>query len=314
MERTGCIYKITNSKNGKVYIGQTVQSPPIKRWLDHYNSAKFSTNSSRLYDDIREQGIVDFSFQILKENIPAKNLYEEEIFYIEQYNSTDENKGYNISKGGYLSVTSKITKTDARIIAEEIVNKPEYTMADIARLYHISVEMISDINNGDTWKFDDFTYPIRDNSKMKNILCKEQVYEIYELLKQGKSATSIASEYGVSVTNISNINQGKVYKYLDNSEYPITKFYNSGRNLSVKQVAQIIYLLVTNKEKTYKELAKLCNLCSRRKTFGYINQGSIYKNISNNLGIIKFPIKENYSPNDKIIETIKSKYIDTDTI
>ena len=310
IERTGCIYKITNLKNGKVYIGQTVQSPPIKRWIDHYKTAKSNTNPNKLYEDICKQGIVDFSFQIIKENIPAKNLYEEEIYYIDKYNSTDESKGYNVSKGGYLSVSSKITKSKARIIAQEIIDKPEYTMADIARLYDINVEMISDINNGDTWKFDDFTYPIRDNSKMKNILSKEQVFEIYELLKQGESATNIAEKYGVSTTNITNINQGKVHRYLSVDEYPITTFYNSGNNLSIKQVAQIIYLLVTNKEKTYRELAEEYNMPSRRKTFGYINQGSVYEDMSKGLGIVKFPIKENYSQDDEVIKSIKERYIE----
>ena len=67
IERTGCIYKITNLKNGKVYIGQTVQSPPIKRWIDHYKTAKSNTNSNKLYEDLCKQGIVDFSFQIISQ-------------------------------------------------------------------------------------------------------------------------------------------------------------------------------------------------------------------------------------------------------
>lgn len=282
----------------------------MKRWIDHYNTAKYNRdNPNKLYKDISKQGIVDFSFQVIKDNIPIKNLYEEEIYYIDKYNSTDESKGYNISKGGYLSIASKITKSKAKMIAQEIIDKPEYTMADIARLYDINVEMISDINNGDTWKFDDFKYPIRDNSKTKNLLTKAQVFEIYELLKRGESATSIAAKYGVSVTNIANINQGKINKYLEENEYPITKFYNSGNNLNISQVAQIIYLLVSNKDKTYRELAEEYNMSSRRKTFGYINQGSAYRNISKDLGIIKFPIKNNYSLDDDVIKKIEDRFI-----
>ena len=173
MERTGCIYKITNTENGKIYIGQTAQSPPIKRWEDHYREAfQGHNNPNLMYNDMRTQGIADFSFQIIKENIPMRNLLEEEIYYINKYDSTNINKGYNISKGGYLSFSSKITKEKARMIAQELIDKPEYTMADIARLYDISDYMISDINMGDTWKFDDFSYPIRDNSKNKNLLNK----------------------------------------------------------------------------------------------------------------------------------------------
>lgn len=283
----------------------------MKRWIDHYNTARYNKdNFNELYEDIRKQGLSDFSFQVIKDNIPAKNLYEEEIYYINKYNTTNKEKGYNISKGGYFSIYSKITKEKARIIAQEIIDKPEYTMADIARLYDINVEMISDINMGDTWKFDEFTYPLRDNSKMKNILSKEQVFEIYDLLKQGESATNISHKYGISITNVTNINKGKVNKYLEDNKYPITKFYNSGNNLSTLQVAQIVYLLVTNKNKTYRELSEEYDMPSRRKTFGYINQGSVYKDTINSLGIIHFPIKDNYSENDVEIKNIKENYID----
>jgi predicted GIY-YIG superfamily endonuclease len=34
-----CIYKITNTINGKVYIGQTIQ-PLDKRWSQHKRSAR----------------------------------------------------------------------------------------------------------------------------------------------------------------------------------------------------------------------------------------------------------------------------------
>ncbi len=69
-------------------------------------------------------------------------------------------------------------------------------------------------------------------------------------------------------------------------------------------------MLVTNKEKTYRELAEEYNMPSRRKTFGYINQGSVYEDMSKGLGIVKFPIKENYSQDDEAIKSIKERYVE----
>ena len=77
--RYGSIYKITCLINDKIYIGQTVQNPPIKRWLDHYDEMNRTNNQLLLYRALRRWGIENFTFQILEENIELSKLNEKEI-------------------------------------------------------------------------------------------------------------------------------------------------------------------------------------------------------------------------------------------
>ena len=53
------IYKITNKLNNKAYIGQSVHCG--KRLDEHYKGNQF------IDDVIRQDGIVNFTFEILKE-------------------------------------------------------------------------------------------------------------------------------------------------------------------------------------------------------------------------------------------------------
>lgn len=90
------VYKITNSINGKVYIGQSINI--YARWKDHVHS--LNRNDSRcilLQRAWNKYGEENFSFEIL-ELCPENMLDEVEIKYIELYDSC--NNGYNIESGG----------------------------------------------------------------------------------------------------------------------------------------------------------------------------------------------------------------------
>ena len=60
----GRIYKITNKVNGKVYIGQTTQYPPEKRFNEHKCKAK-NGSKDYIYRSMREHGIENFTFEII---------------------------------------------------------------------------------------------------------------------------------------------------------------------------------------------------------------------------------------------------------
>ncbi len=83
----GSIYKITCLRNNKIYIGQTVQNPPIKRWIEHYQEACNENNQLFLYRAIRKSGIENFTFQILEQNIKLTDLNFKESYYINKYSS-----------------------------------------------------------------------------------------------------------------------------------------------------------------------------------------------------------------------------------
>lgn len=92
------IYKITNSINGKVYVGQAVDIK--RRWQEH-NSHSFSpTHSSynhTIHRAIRKYGIENFIFEVLEE-CSETLLNEKEIYWIAKLNS--KQNGYNMTDGG----------------------------------------------------------------------------------------------------------------------------------------------------------------------------------------------------------------------
>lgn len=61
------IYKITNTKNNMVYIGQSINVE--KRWINHKSKA-FNTNSREynipLYQDFRKYGLNNFTLESAK--------------------------------------------------------------------------------------------------------------------------------------------------------------------------------------------------------------------------------------------------------
>lgn len=94
MEKYGCIYKITNNLNNKVYIGKFVYSD--KRSFKHYWGSGIAIN--RAY---KKYGKENFVKEIIEE-IQGDNsiLCEREVYWISEYNSIDNEIGYNISEGG----------------------------------------------------------------------------------------------------------------------------------------------------------------------------------------------------------------------
>lgn len=87
------IYKITNIKNQMCYIGQT-KAGFKNRWRTHVKrglGCEEQTNN-RLYTGLKEDGLENFTFQIL-EICEDKILTERERFYINFYDA--KNWGYN---------------------------------------------------------------------------------------------------------------------------------------------------------------------------------------------------------------------------
>lgn len=91
----GCIYKITNLVNGKVYIGKTIYDCE-KRFRQHLQEAKKHTHR-KLYNAINKYGQENFIVETLIEADNSK-LDELEQYYIDQYDSF--RTGYNMTMGG----------------------------------------------------------------------------------------------------------------------------------------------------------------------------------------------------------------------
>ena len=88
------IYKITNTENGKCYIGQSRDIEA--RWQKHLSAYK-SSPDWELYRAFKKYGISKFTFEIVEE-CAIEELNEREIYWIAQYDSF--NNGYNMTLGG----------------------------------------------------------------------------------------------------------------------------------------------------------------------------------------------------------------------
>lgn len=93
-QKFGCIYRLTNTKNGKKYIGKTVNYE--RRMKCHRYSKKTKTY---LHNSIRKYGWDAFKKEILIDNVPEEDLDNLEISYIAVENTMTPN-GYNLTIGG----------------------------------------------------------------------------------------------------------------------------------------------------------------------------------------------------------------------
>lgn len=88
------IYKIVNSDNGKVYVGQTTRFR--KRLSEHYKALCYNKHCSYyLQKSFNKHGVDKYYFEIL-EIVTKENICEREIYWIEKLDSSNRNKGYNI--------------------------------------------------------------------------------------------------------------------------------------------------------------------------------------------------------------------------
>ena len=87
----GYVYKTTNNLNNKIYIGQHKSSVFDDKYI---GSGKI------LLQAITKYGKDNFTTEVLEWCDSREQLNEKEIHYINKYNSTNNNIGYNICKGG----------------------------------------------------------------------------------------------------------------------------------------------------------------------------------------------------------------------
>ena len=103
------IYKITNTENGKIYIGKTKKfygegkfgiEGRLKRHIgDALSEKREKKGCPKLCNAIKKYGQNKFIIEQLEET-DADNIDEREEYYIKSYESTKDDIGYNIALGG----------------------------------------------------------------------------------------------------------------------------------------------------------------------------------------------------------------------
>jgi group I intron endonuclease len=119
------VYLITNTINGKRYVGQTKTSLEV-RWNQHQ---KNRTRLSALHGAVKKYGAGNFIIEPIIE-VPTKELANEfEIEYIEKYCSKAPN-GYNLTDGGEGTVNCFPNEETRKKMSEahKGVPRPEHVL------------------------------------------------------------------------------------------------------------------------------------------------------------------------------------------
>lgn len=119
-----CVYKITCKPNGKILIGSTTN---LYSRINHYRNDVNKDNPLKhynkdFYDDLIKYGIMFFTVEIVEQfdDISAIELKNKETYYMNLFNSLDNNIGYNIRQdinGKYICANS--TKEIKRLQTSE---------------------------------------------------------------------------------------------------------------------------------------------------------------------------------------------------
>lgn len=135
----GFIYKITNTINGKFYIGQTIQNVKERFYQHCATKCSKAVSNMAIHRAIKKYGKSNFTVEVIKE-IDSANLNDRERYWIKYYNSY--NNGYNSTKGGQDGI--KLFKNlDTESIVREY--KSGKSLREIGRLFNVDKQTIKDL-------------------------------------------------------------------------------------------------------------------------------------------------------------------------
>ena len=101
----GIIYKVTNTENDKVYIGQTIQTLSERRNKHYYKARHELNNNTHFINALRKYPENSFIWEIADEADSQEELDNKEKYWIEYYNSVED--GYNTKDGGETIVVTE---------------------------------------------------------------------------------------------------------------------------------------------------------------------------------------------------------------
>lgn len=251
------IYKILNTVNNKIYIGQSVHIE--KRYKEHIRESKYERSNMPIHKAIHKYGSENFQLEILEE-CSIEDLDCRECYYIDKYNSRNREVGYNILEGGNKGPTLKGVENGYSVLTEEIVSKIRYlylegyvrkqVYAKINEIFPININTFYDVWNGKTYK--DICYYVYDDmykdsikefrginkSKLKDTPAKKYVQEIRNAKASGQK---IREYYNLNFKDKINYNTfqdiwyGKTYSYITPTVEDITVEKKCKKDYSVSQ-------------------------------------------------------------------------------
>ena len=268
------IYKITNSINNKIYIGQTHYS--IKeRWRQHKYVASHPEHvsyNSPLYQAFRKYGLENFILEPVEECAEEK-LDDREIYWINYYNSYGTN-GYNATLGGKGN----------RIYKEEDIKTlwdKKYNLKKICDELNISVNTVKKILN-------DYPPFIEEREQRYLEASSDKSYEsipVKQFTLKGEYITTYPSiaeaerQTGANKSCIIRVCKGR-NKYANNFQWryadddtPVTEV--KARNIPIMQIDENNNII--NEFTSIAEAARINNFSKSMVTYA-VKHGTFYNN------------------------------------
>lgn len=326
-----CIYKITNTINGKVYIGYT--SRDVKtRFKEHFINAKHNNKKRKEKLTYIQKAIIKYG----KKSFVIESLYDlpnnkQEVwgkfeqYYINKYKSNNKKNGYNLTKGGETppqtfgenNVMARLTDEQFYEIVEMIKSK-DITFTNISNMYNVSNSTIERINSGSIRFQDNIDYPIRKH----NIYERKSEKVVKLLINTNLKYSSIENVVGINHALISDINLGKNKRYIfENLKYPIREnaeynklFYYMDNYACLSCYKLQVQDAIENEIRAFNICKELITTINTHKIIASkydvdisliskINKGVFHKQF---LNIFTFPIRDNAKENQKILDKLEA--------
>lgn len=187
----GYIYKISNTVNNRVYIGQTVFSIE-ERWKQHI-SASFDTGfrgDKLLYRAMRKHGRDKFHIETI-EKVEDNKLSERETYWIKYYDSY--NNGYNMTLGGegviLYDINTFLELWNKGYSTSEIADMVGCCQATVSRRLQVIIPNFIELSHQRGHE--------RPREDYKN---RDEI--IKKMWEEGKSGTEIKEFLGVDISTI----------------------------------------------------------------------------------------------------------------
>ena len=275
------IYKI-NYDNGKIYIGQALS---IWSRAHEHNSKSRQACDKALKKHSATIEVLEIVQDILL-------LDEIESKWINYYNSTDKEIGYNILTNGNISGKRGIDNYNAIFnqsqideIVDLLKNNTKLSYKDIADKYAVNQRTILNISRGYTYFNPNLIYPLRehnhDANKKDSILdyfnniedllnLKDDLYYRWDL----KIENDLTKKYNIPLKILRDINQGNIFEKIGNYNYPIrSKNIRNNNNFTRDDVLNILSDL-RNSKKSMTDIGLKYKI--NRNTVSKINNGEAY--------------------------------------
>ena len=275
------IYKL-NYDNGKIYIGQALSI--YSRAIEH-NSKNIQICDQALKKHQASIEVLEIVNDILQlDNVENK--------WINYYNATDKNIGYNIlnqgnasGKRGTENCNASFNKDQLNEIVNLLINETKLSYKDIANLYSVDQTTILRISQGYSYFNPNLNYPLRKNNH--DAMKKDSIVDYFqneEELLQLKDdllyrwdleiENDLAKQYNIPIKIIRSINQGHLFENIGDYKYPIrNKNIRNNQNFTIDDVLNILSDL-KNTTKSMSDIGNKYNI--HRNTVSKINKGESY--------------------------------------